>query len=70
MFRQISFDRGKVTKHRIVRVKQVHIKGSLPDMYQAALVDTNLGHKIVLFKYVSERIGWWSRVYDAEVEKN
>jgi hypothetical protein len=63
----ITFDKGHVTSYRISKVRQVHIRGSLPDLYTAALVQTNFGEKIVLLKYnVGARSPWWSRVYDAK----
>lgn len=64
VFEMISFDQGKVTKHRILEAKRVRIKGGLPDHYTAALIETNLGEKIVLFRHEGGAIGWWSRVYD------
>ena len=63
VFEMISFDKGKVTKHRIVKVRRVEIQRS---PYTAALVETELGEKVVLFGFVGGRLGWWSRVFDAE----
>jgi len=64
VFQMIGFDRGHVTSHKILKVREVHIPGSLPDIYTAVLVETNFGKKIVILKYVRESVGWWSRVYD------
>ncbi|MFA5393731.1 MAG: hypothetical protein WC081_05575 [Candidatus Ratteibacteria bacterium] len=64
IFEMTGFDKGYVTNYRILKIRQVHIQGSLPDLYTAALVQTNFGEKIVLFKY--EGSGWWSRVCDAK----
>lgn len=65
IFEKIGFDKGHVTSHKILRIRHVRIRGSLPDSYTAALVQTDLGEKIVLFKYGSSRTGWWSRVFDS-----
>jgi hypothetical protein len=64
-FEMTGFDKGHLTSYKIVEIRQVHIRGSLPDLYTAALVQTDLGEKIVLFKYDGPKVGWWSRVYDA-----
>jgi hypothetical protein len=56
-----GFEDGYVKTHRILETRVVRIKGEIADSYLAALVDTDLGRKIVLLKY--ERTGWWSRVY-------
>ncbi|MFI5380219.1 MAG: M56 family metallopeptidase, partial [Tepidisphaerales bacterium] len=67
VFDMTSFGQAKTGKeNRILEVKQVRIPGSLPDQYTAAVVETNLGQKIVLINYAGGRVGWWSRVYDSE----
>jgi hypothetical protein len=52
--------------YKILKIRQVHIQGSLPDLYTAVLVQTSAGDKIVLLKYGGEAVGWWSRIYDAK----
>jgi hypothetical protein len=64
-FEKIGFDEGHVTSYKIQTIRQVRIQGSLPDSYTAALVETNFGEKVVLFRYGGARIGWESRVFDA-----
>jgi hypothetical protein len=49
-----------------LETRQVRIPGSLPDVYTAVIVDTDLGKKIVLMKYEGAALGWWSRVFPAE----
>jgi len=56
----------QVASYKILRVRHVHIQGSLPDLYTAVIVQTNVGEKIVLFKYAGEYVGWWSRIYDVK----
>jgi hypothetical protein len=63
-FKMTGFDKGQVTSYKILKIRQAHIRGSLPDLYTAVLVQTDFGEKIVLFKYVGSSVGWWSRVYD------
>jgi uncharacterized protein YceK len=62
-FQMTGFDKGHVTSYKIMEIRQVHIPGSLPDLYTAVLVHTDFGQKIVLFQY---RGGWMSRVYDTK----
>ena len=64
-FKMTGFDKGQVTSYKVLKIRQVHIRGSLPDLYTAVLVQTDFGEKIVLLKYVGASVGWWSRVYDA-----
>jgi hypothetical protein len=37
----------------------------LPGLYTAAVVQTDLGNKVVLLKYESAATRWWTRVYDS-----
>jgi hypothetical protein len=61
VFQKTGFDRGHVSSYKVLEVRQVRIPG-----YTAALVHTDLGEKIVLFKYDGQAVGgWWSRVYEA-----
>jgi hypothetical protein len=55
-------------RYKIVQIRQVHIPIAeiAPDLYTAALMRTDSGEKIVLFKYAGPAVGWWSRVYDAK----
>jgi hypothetical protein len=63
VFDLISFDAGHVASYRILEIRPVYIQGSVPAAYTAALVQTDLGEKIVLFDYIGPKVGWWSRVY-------
>ena len=56
----------QVASHKILKIRQVHIPGSLPDLYTAVFVQTSAGEKIVLLKYEGEAVGWWSRIYDSK----
>jgi hypothetical protein len=65
VFELSSFDKGRVSDHRIVETRQIRIPGD-QDLYTALLVKTNLGRKIVLLRFNGPSVGWWSRVYDAD----
>jgi hypothetical protein len=65
LFEMTSFEKGEVKQYRILETRQVQI-GSRPGMYTAAIVQTDLGSKVVLLKYESAVTRWWSRVYDSE----
>jgi hypothetical protein len=56
----------QVDSYKVLKIRQVHIPGNLPDLYTAVLIQTSAGEKIVLFKYEGEAVGWWSRIYDAK----
>ena len=57
VFEMTGFDRGHVKSYTILKVREVQIQGGL---FSAALVQTDIGEKIVLFT----KGGGWSRVYD------
>lgn len=59
------FDDGKVTQHRILKVREVQIGHG---RYTAVLVKTNRGEKIVLVQYLDGDVvkGWWGRAFDAK----
>ncbi|MBU1631113.1 MAG: hypothetical protein KKD89_00905 [Candidatus Omnitrophica bacterium] len=59
-----GFDQGRIKTYRIIQIRKVKIRGSLPDDYFAALIDSDLGKKIALFQYQGTAVGWWTRVYD------
>lgn len=60
VFKNVSFDKGPVTSHRVVSTKSVTI-GREPSPHTAVVVETNQGPKIVLLQHGPS--GWWSRVY-------
>src|SRR5205823_13399605 len=45
-------DKQRVTTHKILKVREVSIPGSLPGIYTAILVGTDLGGKVVLLNHV------------------
>jgi hypothetical protein len=57
----------QVTNYSIVKVRHVSIHSDFLHLYTEVIVQTNLGEKIVLFKYEGQTHGfWWSRIYDAK----
>jgi hypothetical protein len=60
-----GFTKEQVAGARILTIRQVHIQGIYPELYTAALVQTSIGEKIVLFQYQEPAFGWWSQVEDA-----
>ena len=62
-----TFDKGRVTEHRILQTRHVQISAEQQELYVAILVETNIGRKIVLVKFIGPEAGWWSRVYAVDV---
>ena len=60
---------GPEKRYKTLKEREVQVRGSLPDRYKAALVETDLGEKVVLMQHQGRGVGWWSRVYDAERPK-
>jgi hypothetical protein len=54
---------GKPRHHHTLEIREVHI-GS--PSYTAVLMDTEAGRKIVLLRYRSDNVGWWSRTFDVD----
>lgn len=61
---RVSFDRGRVRKHRVVSERQVRI-GDEVEPYTAVLTETDQGELIVLLRHQGDAVGWWSRVFTA-----
>jgi hypothetical protein len=57
VFEMTGFDRGHIKSYTVLKIREVQIQGG---KFSAALVQTDIGEKIVLFK----KGGGWSRVYD------
>jgi hypothetical protein len=55
----------QITNYTILNMRTVHIRGSIPDAYTAALIRTGPSEKIVLFNFGGPNLGWWHRIYDA-----
>lgn len=56
---------GRIEKFKILEIRKVRIGKLAPENYRAALVSTEFGRKIVLYRYEGAGTGWWTRVFDA-----
>ena len=60
-----GFDQGHIKTYQIQEIREVQLD---TETYSAALVQSDLGKKVFLFK--PERNNrWWTRFYDVEEEK-
>jgi len=64
IFNVISFDKGRVTSFSIIEERSIELKSPGLIKYKAVLVDTNLGKKIVIYKYDGKLLGWWSKTFN------
>jgi len=62
MFERSPFHEGFVRDYTIVEMRPVVIEGLRAEPFTAAIVDTNFGRRIVLFR--RERLDWWTRIYE------
>lgn len=53
----------RITDFKIIETKTVKIRGSLPDTYTAARMDTKAGELIMLLQY---RGHWWTRIFGGD----
>ena len=63
-FEMIGFDKGHVTSYTILDMRQVRFVAACQTCTRGTRQD-QFGEKIVLFKYVGPKVGWWTRVVDA-----
>lgn len=64
--KMVGFDQGHIKTYKIIEIREIDIPNSYPPHHCAALIDSDLGGKIVLFRYENPKIGWWSRVFDVK----
>jgi hypothetical protein len=58
---------GQVASCKILKGRPVLVQGTLPELtYTAALVQTNVGKKIVIFRYEEEAAGWRTWIFDVK----
>jgi len=58
-----GFTKREIKNLKILEVREVHIKnGTTKDLYNAALIQIDTSQEVILFRYESPEIGWWSRV--------
>lgn len=64
-FESTYLARGRIEKFKILEIRKVRVGKLSPENYRAALLETEFGRKIVLFRYLGAESGWWTRVFDA-----
>lgn len=64
---QSSFKEGKIASYRILESRDLDLDAGMTG-YSAALIDSNLGQKIFVFKYDGKQ-QWWNRFYEVAVEQ-
>ena len=63
----VGFDQGHIQSYRIQEVREVQLNTGQMETFGAALIQTNLGPKIFVFKPEKEN-RWWTRFYDIPQE--
>ena len=63
-----GFDQGHIKSFQIQEVRKVEIIGARKETFSAALIESDMGTKILLFK-PEKNNRWWTRFYDVEKEK-
>ena len=61
-----GFDQGQIKTYTIREMRRVNLNEDGTNKYSAILLDSDCGKKIILFRYEGERLGWWTRFYDAK----
>lgn len=61
--KMIGFDQGHIKTFTIQEIRQVQLNTGNTETYSAALLQTDLGPKILLFKPENNN-NWWTRFYD------
>ena len=57
-----GFDEGHINKYKIITVRHVTLNDGMNNEYTAALIDSDLGQKIFLMRYM--RNTWWTRFFN------
>ena len=63
-----GFDQGHIKSFKIQSVRQVELMAAGKQTFSVALVDSDLGQKIFMFK-PEKNNRWWTRFYDVEEEE-
>lgn len=65
-FELSGFEQGYVRSWKLVTLRRVRLTAIAATPTSAALLDTHLGSKILLFRYQGPSAGWWSRFYPGD----
>jgi len=63
-----GFDQGHIKTYKMLEVREVELNVGRNEPYSAALVESDLGMKILLFK-PERNSHWWTRFYSVPEEK-
>jgi len=66
MFEVRGFSEKQIARSKIVSLREVYLPAGSANSYTAVLMRTDAGDRIFLFKYISPKLGWWSRVYEVK----
>jgi len=64
-FKRIPAPGGHIQDFNIEEVRQLTMSESSRYIYAAALISSDHGGQIVIFRYLKEGGGWWTRMYGA-----
>ncbi len=62
-FKMIGFDKGHIKTYQVSKIRRVNLNAHGWEKCSAAIIESDLGKKILLFKY-EEKLRWWTRFYD------
>ncbi len=63
-----GFDKGNIKTYKIRKVRRIKLNAIGMENCSVALVESDLGTKIFLFRYEG-KTSWWTRFYDASDNK-
>ena len=66
--KMIGFDRGHIKTYAIQEVRSVQLNTGRMETYSVALIQSDLGTKILIFK-PEKNNHWWTRFYDVPNDK-
>ena len=64
----VGFSQGHIQSYQVQEIRQVQITTGLTETFSAALLQTDLGTKILIFKPEGDD-RWWTRFYDVPREQ-
>jgi hypothetical protein len=64
---KVGFDKGYIKTFKIVEVRQLRLDALGMQNCSAALIETDLGTKVLLFKY-DKNSSWWTRFFDIPIQ--
>jgi len=65
----VGFDKGHIKTYKIIEVRKIKLNASGMENCSAALIESDLGKKVLLFKYKESSSQWWTRFFEIPEEK-